>query len=363
MTDNAWNETLKKASMEGQERNDVITVEKPIPDWAEKWLWDYISSKEIAATTKTLLLSKVRVAMRALADHYGDLDPHTITEGMIRSLEDILPHYNPRSLYGLRTWAGRMIALYTGIDPWANRRRFLTSRRVISEEAEARYFAKMDEAGFGYDKAFKELILIERGLKILIENLDGFDIENFGKDEIKTISRFMLGTSKVQVRNYEFALSRFVWAMNGYDPLRGTKILPNKQVTPHLLNRIFLTGFEEEFSDFIQWNVERGIKQNTISSYLYKILSVWDALDSIMFEGWKLTDVTPADLVRVRMSVCSMKESTLHIALETLGMFLEHFGNYAYRRAKMLWNDDSEFMRRTWITHEDWLMLMEKATP
>lgn len=363
LTDYRWNELFKNACIEGRERHDVITEEDPIPEWAEKVLWEYMTKMDHSDGSKKQILTNTRSAMRAIVSRYGELDPRTITEDMIRTIPDIRPDYTPKTLYVVRVAAGRLVGLYTGTDPWENRRKYLVSKRVIPQDIEELYFEKMKRAGYSRKSASRELVLVEKGLSILSDNLDGFDKNDFGIDEIKQIGRFMLGISKKQVHDYQCALSRYVWVVTGTDPIRG--IRPKSDcIPPRLWNRIIMTGFEEEFQEFINWNFERGLKWNTIESYIYKILSVWERLDSIMPEGWKLADVTDKDLVRVRMDSCrDVKESSLRESMKILGMFLGQFGNNSYRKAKMLWNVDEDQTYRTWINHEEWLRLLQSASP
>ncbi len=363
MTEDKWTQLYKKASVEGRKRNDVVTMDNPIPEWAEKALWEYMATTDRSESWKKQILTNTRSAMRAIVSRYGELDPRNITEDMIRSIPDILPDYSPKTLYVLRVAAGRLAGLYTGTDPWNNRRKFLVSRRVISKEAEELYFEKMQKAGYTRTSASKELVLMEKALSILSENLDGFDSCHFGIEEIKQVGRFMPGISKIQLHNYQCALSRYVWVQSGIDPIRSIRPKTD-EIPPRLWNRIILTGFEEELQQFINWNVERGLKWNTIENYIYKILSVWERLDSMMPEGWKLADVTDKDLVRLRMdSSHDVKESSLRESMKALGVFLEMFGNNSYRRAKMLWNVDEDQTYRTWINHDEWLRIMQSANP
>ncbi len=363
MTDNTWNELYKKASVEGRKRHDMITEEMPIPEWAEQILWEHMAEKEWSLSWKRQILINTRAAMRAIVRRYGELDPSTITEDMIRSIAEICPERNPKSLYGVRVAAGRLNALYTGTDLWENRHKFRVSPRIVSEDAEKLFFEKMERAGYSRTNASKELVLIEKALSILSQNLEGFDPCHFDIGEIKQVGRFMVGITKRQIHAYQCALSRYLWVLTGIDPIRSIRTKTN-EIPPRLWSRIILTGFEEEFQDFIAWNRGRGVKWNTIKSYIYKILSVWERLDAIMPEGWKLTDVTDKDLVRLRIdSSHDVKETSLRESMVVLGMFLEFLGNNAYRRAKMMWNIDEDTTYRTWITHDEWLQIMQSATP
>lgn len=79
--------------------------------------------------------------------------------------------------------------------------------------------------------------------------------------------------------------------------------------------------------------------------------------------GWRLKDIGPEDLVAVRMAATDLKESSLHEAMKSLAIMLRSQGNDCYARAKMLWNDDTDHMRRTWIDMNEWKALWAAADP
>ncbi len=360
LTDKLWIDTYKKASVEGKLRNDVITVDCPIPEWALEKLREYENGLDVSKNTKDFHINSIRTAMRTLAERYGDLDPRKIDEEMIRSIGDILSNHKRSSLYPLRVGAGKLVALYTGVDPWVNRRRHLVRKSQISVENEKKFFDAMLNAGFSKTKAEQELVLIEHALNVLSQNLEDFNPSCFGIEEILQLGRFQLGMNKRQLNNYKYALGRYVWAITGTDPMRVSKC-HQKKIPVNIQNRIIQTGFGDEFDEFIEWNLKRGVKINTIESYLYKILSLWETLDSVMPVGWRIEDIEMEDLVAVRVSATHLKESTLHEAMCSLSIMLRFLGNDSYDRAMMLWNDDTDHMKRTWIDMREWKSVLASA--
>lgn len=343
---------------------DLFTEDQPIPEFAEMKLQEYFRRSGKAEHTSMQYLSFARRGIRILVGEYGPLRANQITEEMIRSISEISPVTSERTFYQVRTWMGRIISMFTGFDPWAIRSRHFSGPRLITVEQEERFIKMAMNNGKTQIQANNQLVKVERALRLLTENVPGFDMNNFGMDEILMIPNFMQGISKKQVRTYQFALGRWIWTFTGIDPMRKRDdIMSEIKVPDSLLSRVDLSGFREEIEPFIVWNINRGVKSDTLEVYLYKILSILEMLDEFMPEGWTLADVTSEHLVKVRMNATDVAESTLHERMKTFNIFLRYHHNFAYEEAKMLWNVDIESMHRTWIDNVQWRKLLEIANP
>jgi len=362
LTDNLWNEYYKKVSIEGKTREDKISVEVPIPPWAEEKLNVFFSIRGLSNITVATTKGNIRSALRTLAENYGTVRVRDIDEDMIRSMDSFHPEYDKKTFYPWHNWTGRIVALYTGNDPWECRRRYIGGNRVVPQEIEEKYYRMTSACGIKQKSADAELVKIERALTMLGQNYPDFDRMNVTMDDIRKLKPLLVGMSKKQARYYELALGRYMWVLTGYDPVRCCFEDNNGVFLPSLSVRADMSGFRDELNQYVTWSLERGIKPNTIRGYLYKDLMIIELLSEFMPEGWKLQDVSSKDLVKVRTENVVRKESTLKEAMKSFGLLLRYFDNDAYFKAGMRWNVDVDSMYRTWIDRDQWHMLFEEAT-
>lgn len=361
MTNKAWESLYKKASIEGTERNDIITRADPIPKWARTRLLQIFRELNYSESTVRSKISSLNSGLNAIIDKYGEVPARTIDSSIIEDIGNIRPDIRKGTVDAIKGEICRFVFMYTGENPLKNRDVRTLRPCILPTEVREGFKQRLIANGNSVESAKSQLNIVESGLLILSGNIPDFDPMNFGMDEISSMGTFKGGDRK-NVRKYELALGRFVWFMTGTDPVRNRKGLFDETHLPKdLLDKIDSSRFRDELTEYLVWNQRRGLKTSSLVSNLYSVIHCLNELDSIRGCDWGLNEVVENDMYALKGTFTNVKEVTAKSTFRYFGFFLRRFGNNVYYDTKILWNNSEFDDNRSWISKEQWRILLEDA--